>query len=183
MKQIIKQDFVEWQKDQEAKAAEWLAANKSELADFECPEQSLAIRKGFEILDTMLSDIAQEETGQGFWEESDQEESLLEACGHMNVQTLECWNGTQKKDYSGAPVGTRFVPTKHARKDRLAAKNRARHGIEFCYDKAGRVRKTGNVQESKARAVEIKTLTVKRKLSKLDRRLAAVEARNARFAK
>jgi hypothetical protein len=159
----------------EAAATQWLSDHKSDLSDVACPQQSYAEQKGFEIVGQVISDIAEEELAQGYWE-ADTEHTYLEACGQFNVAPLTCWNGKQDSDSTGAPIGTRFLPAKHIKKDKLASKARARFGIEFCYDKAGRVIAKGR---SDAAIKQVAITRVKGKLSRLDRRMAAVAARKA----
>ena len=141
--------------------------------------QSNAEQRGYEVLGQVLQDIAEEEAAQAdLWIES--ELTDYEVAGLKDCTNMAHWRGAQAHDQSGKAIGTRFLPIKHRAHDERVRKARARHDIEFCYNKAGKTRV--NLPDVAKIERVAKAKKIKRKMSTLDRRMAAVAARNARFS-
>lgn len=160
---------------QQAQAEAWLESHKSELSDVPCPEQSYAERQGYEVLGQVLQDIAQDEAAQSdLWELNTSEDSILETCGHMNVLTLRHWRTPQAFDNTKAPVGDRFNPVGFRTHSKRTSAARAKFGIEFCYNKNGKVvsQRTAHKQASPEQALIAKQARIAAKLAKLDRKAA-----------
>ena len=102
-------NYEAYKAQQEAAAAAWMQAHESELSDVDCPEESVAGKKGFECQEMegdlqraeSLYDLVKEvEKLRGeYWEESTQEATLVEQGGIFNVAgVLACWQGKAVKD-------------------------------------------------------------------------------------
>jgi hypothetical protein len=178
-----------------AEAEAWLAEHKDALVDFDADAETYGQKKGYEV----ASGTGETETegrydpfyllakiyvDDGFWQESINEETMLEQGGQYNVISLDRWTKGEGKYENNDPAnasqrnriavhGARFSREHYDKAQALTTSKRAHFGIEWTQTKKASQTVT---QAQKVHKID----QVAKRLTRLQRLAAAAAARKAR---